>query len=103
MCGTPQHKNSMFDELASASVKVVSEFDRLSLSNVIYAFGLVKYAPKLEDGNAFFDVLSLEVVRNLNGFKPRGLSDMLLSYVKVEAWNPTLFKRTADMIVSSGD
>eukprot|EP00571_Detonula_confervacea_P009633 CAMPEP_0172319060 /NCGR_PEP_ID=MMETSP1058-20130122/36657_1 /TAXON_ID=83371 /ORGANISM="Detonula confervacea, Strain CCMP 353" /LENGTH=289 /DNA_ID=CAMNT_0013034009 /DNA_START=24 /DNA_END=890 /DNA_ORIENTATION=- len=50
-----ENKQSVFHQIARASIPILHEFDARSLSNFIYAFAIADYAPKFEDGSTFYD------------------------------------------------
>ena len=114
--GTPQQilqdiligKNSeikqfVFNRLAAASVPILYDFDARHLSNLIYAFGLVKAIIPVEDGTTYFDMLAGVAIPNLKHFNAQDLSNMLWAYANVGVKNTTLFKKTGDTIIEMHD
>ncbi|KAL9186289.1 hypothetical protein ACHAXT_005527 [Thalassiosira profunda] len=65
-----QYKQFIMKELALAAMPMREEFDAQGISNVIYAFGLARYALEFDDGRTTFDVLAEEALSNLEGGVP---------------------------------
>ena len=98
-----ENKHYIFSEFAMHAIPILYTFDARSLSNLIYSFGLAEYVPKVEDGRTILDVLALEAMSKLQYFNSQGLSNMLLSYAKLESSNSLLFKAAGDSIVGMND
>jgi hypothetical protein len=98
-----ENKHYIFSEIAMHAIPILYKFYARHLSNLIYSFGLAEYAPKVEDGRTILDVLALEAMSKLNHFNSQDLSNMLLSYAKMESSNSVLFKAVGDSIVGMND
>jgi len=98
-----ERKRFILDKVAKTSVRILSEFDARSLSNLIYSFSFAEYVPKVEDGRTIFDVLALAAMPKLQQFKPQELSNMLWSYAKMESSNSLLFAAVGDSIMGMND
>ncbi|KAL7544666.1 hypothetical protein ACHAWF_008035 [Thalassiosira exigua] len=94
-----QHKQFIFGELTTASMPILPEFDERCLSNLIYAFGLVKYVHVFEDGSTNFDHLAAEAVPRLGNFNAQDMSDLIWAYATAKMHHKHLFKAMADGIV----
>ena len=55
-----EKKQCILNNVAKASVLILSKFDARHLSNQIYSFGLAECAPKVEDGCTLLDALADE-------------------------------------------
>jgi hypothetical protein len=98
-----ENKHYIFSEIAVHAIPILAEIDARHLSNLIYLFGLAEYVPKVEDGRTILDVLALEAMSKLQYFNSQDLSNMLLSYAKLESSNSLLFKAAGDSIVGMND
>ena len=95
-------KESIFLEIASASVPILHEFNARDLSNLIYAYGLVEYIIT-EDEITMFDIFAQAAIPNLHTFNGQDLSNMLWSYANVGVSNSQLFEQARDAIVGRLD
>jgi len=91
-------KESIFTEIAKASVLILHEFNARDLSNLIYAYGLVEYIIT-EDEITMFDVFAQAAIPNLHKFNGQDTSNMLWSYANVGVSNSQLFEQAGDAIV----
>ncbi|KAL7547533.1 hypothetical protein ACHAWF_010817 [Thalassiosira exigua] len=93
-------KDRLFHSIAFASMPVLRRFDPRHLSNFIYAFGLVGFVPKFDDGKTLFDHVALQASPKLNEFNAHDLSNMLWAYanVNVGSSNSFLFASVGDVI-----
>eukprot|EP00580_Thalassiosira_gravida_P009072 CAMPEP_0201652452 /NCGR_PEP_ID=MMETSP0493-20130528/44483_1 /ASSEMBLY_ACC=CAM_ASM_000838 /TAXON_ID=420259 /ORGANISM="Thalassiosira gravida, Strain GMp14c1" /LENGTH=779 /DNA_ID=CAMNT_0048128967 /DNA_START=120 /DNA_END=2459 /DNA_ORIENTATION=- len=92
--------HTLFRSIATASIPIRQDFDARSLSNLIYAFGVVECVPMFEDdGSTFFEILAAEAVMKLEDFRPQELSNLLWAYTKDDApLSAGLFRLVADHI-----
>jgi len=98
-----EHKEFIFNCIETSSLPIIDDFDSQSLSNLIYAFGLVKYAPTFDDGRSLFDTLATAATHKLRSFNGQDFSNMLLAYASVGAKNPRLFEETGNLIVQQNE
>ena len=98
-----QKKEYIFGCMAEASRPILAEFRARELSNLIYAFGLVEYAHRFEDGRRLFDILAAQAIFNLKDSRPQEMSNILFAYANVGARNHKLFKEAGDRIVAHKD
>jgi hypothetical protein len=98
-----ENKHYIFSEIAVHATPILSKFDARHLSNLIYSFGVAEYVPKVEGGRTIMDILALEAMSKLQHFNSQDLSNMLLSYAKLESSNSLLFKAAGDKIVGMYD
>jgi len=93
-----ENKYYIFTVIAKTLVSILRGFDARSLSNLIYACGLIEYV-LIEDGITLFDVFAQAAIPNLSEFNGQGLSNMLWTYANVGESNSQLFKKIGDHIV----
>ena len=72
------------------------------LSNLVYAFALIKQNPILYDGTALFDRVSKHIIDNAGSFEPQGISNVLWAYATLEVAScPRLFETFAELMISN--
>jgi hypothetical protein len=98
-----ENKHYIFSEISVHATPILSKFDARSLSNLIYSYGHAEYVPTVEGGRTIMDILALEAMYKLQHFNSQDLSNMLLSYAKMESSNLVLFKAVGDSIVGMND
>jgi hypothetical protein len=98
-----ENKHYIFSEIAGHATPILSKFEARHLSNLIYSFGHAEYVPTVEGGRTIMDILALEAMSKLQHFNCQDLSNMLLSYAKLESSNSVLFKAAGDSIVGMND
>jgi hypothetical protein len=98
-----ENKHYIFSEISMHATPILSKFDARHLSNLIYSFGHAEYVPTVEGGRTIMDILALEAMSKLQHFNSQDLSNMLLSYAKLESSNSLLFKAAGDKIVGMND
>ena len=92
-------RDIIFQFIANTTITSLSKLGAQGLSNLAYAYGLIEYAPKLEDGSALFDHLAEKSMLLLGKFKPQAFSNTVWSFEKAGVSHPLLFERVADHIV----
>jgi len=99
-----ENKEFIFRKIAGASLHVLKESNAQSLSNFVYAYGLAEYDIEFEgDGEEreyFFDMLAGKVIFHLETCDARQLSNILWAYANVNASNPGIFNKAADMVIA---
>lgn len=113
-----QNKRYIFDQIASASIPLLSKFDARHLSNFIYAFSTAECVPRIGadgygrdsgrggDGSSggnehlFFDVLAFEALPKLKDFNSHDLANVLWAFGSAGARNARLFEGAAERIVA---
>ena len=94
-------KQYIFSHIAAAAMPVLHKFDARSLSNFIYAYGLVRYVLEFDDGTTFFDTLAAVAIPNLSHFNSHDVSNMLWAYANTKTSNPHLFKEVGDVTIAN--
>jgi hypothetical protein len=98
-----EKKQCILNNVAKASILILSKFDARHLSNLIYSFGLAECTPKVEDRHTILDAFADEAMSKLQHFNSQDLSNMLWSYAKLGSSNLVLFKSAGDLIVGKND
>ncbi|KAL7455121.1 hypothetical protein ACHAWC_006694, partial [Mediolabrus comicus] len=64
----------LFQILAKKSMDIVHEFDARHISNLAYAYALIEYVPKFDDGSDLFDHIAMHSAEMKEEFKPQEVS-----------------------------
>ncbi|KAL7452536.1 hypothetical protein ACHAWC_004264 [Mediolabrus comicus] len=89
----------LFQFSAEKSIDILHEFDARCLSNLAYAYALIEYVPKFDDGSDLFDHIAMHSAEMKEEFKPQEVSNMVWAYATVGVSHPELFEKIADHIV----
>ena len=92
-------KESVFQDIATVSMPILSKLDGEDATRLAYAYELIEYMPTFDDGRTFFDHLAENSIPLLIRFNPLQLTCILWSYKKAGALNYPLFEAVADHIV----
>eukprot|EP00986_Skeletonema_menzelii_P018532 scaffold26655_cov153-Skeletonema_menzelii.AAC.2 len=93
-------KIELFQSFAHASMDKLDEFDARHLSNLAYAYALIRYVPKFDDGSDLFDRIAIKAVAKTSDFSPQHFSNIIWSYATVNKPNAILFEEIGDKIVA---
>ncbi|KAL7553839.1 hypothetical protein ACHAWF_017162 [Thalassiosira exigua] len=93
-------RHDLFQLFASASAHHLSRFDARCISNLTYAYALIKHSPVLEDGSELFDLLARRSVQLLGGSNPQDFSNLVWAFATVKVSNPELFAKVAEVVVA---
>ncbi len=91
-------KKELFLSFASASRSKLDQFDARNLSNVAYAYALLKYVPEFDDGSDLFDHLASQAVRRGTEFIAQNISNIVWAYATVDKPHPQLFEAMGDQV-----
>eukprot|EP00984_Skeletonema_dohrnii_P035238 scaffold34745_cov150-Skeletonema_dohrnii-CCMP3373.AAC.3 len=94
-------KKDLFLSFAIASRDKLHHFDARGLSNIAYAYALIKYVPEFDDESDLFHQIATQAAHRSAGFKPRELSNIAWAYAKAGVCNSSLFEKVANHIVES--
>jgi hypothetical protein len=90
----------VFLPLANASVRNLSQSDAYGLSNLAYAYALIKYVPKFDDGSDLFDHIAMQSIKMRAEFAPQGISNTVWAFATVAKRHDALFKAVGDQVVA---
>eukprot|EP00986_Skeletonema_menzelii_P000871 scaffold248_cov112-Skeletonema_menzelii.AAC.2 len=90
----------VFKFFADASMGKLNQFDARGLSNLAYAYALIRYVPKFDDGSDLFDRIATEAVDVKGYFIAQGISNMVWAYATVNKPHGVFFEAMGDQIVS---
>ena len=90
--------NELFQSFATASIQKIDEFDARHLSNLAYAYALIRYVPDFDDGSNLFDHIAMQAAAKLNEFKPQELSNIIWAYTTVNKSHAVLFEAIGDEV-----
>jgi hypothetical protein len=93
-------KRSLFLSFAIASRDKLNNSDARGLSNIAYAYALIKYVPKFDDESDLFDHVAIQAARRRVEFTPQGISNMMWAYATVGKPHALLFEAIGDQIVA---
>eukprot|EP00984_Skeletonema_dohrnii_P011446 scaffold4576_cov88-Skeletonema_dohrnii-CCMP3373.AAC.2 len=93
-------KRSLFLSFACASRDKLHHFDARCLSNIAYAYALIKYVPEFGDESDLFDHIATQAALRSAEFIAQGISNMMWAYAKVDKPNALLFEAMGDQIVA---
>ncbi|KAL7450635.1 hypothetical protein ACHAWC_002520, partial [Mediolabrus comicus] len=94
--------DDLFLSLSNASVREMNQFNAQSLSNLAYAYALVEYVPKFDDGSDLFDHIAMQSIKMKAEFNPQDVSNMVWAYATVKKRHDALFKAMGDQVVAHG-
>eukprot|EP00984_Skeletonema_dohrnii_P018054 scaffold8343_cov94-Skeletonema_dohrnii-CCMP3373.AAC.2 len=93
-------KRSLFLSFACASRDKLDNSDAWCLSNIAYAYALIKYVPEFDDGSDLFQRIATQAARRRVEFTPQGISNMMWAYATVDKPHALLFEAMGDQIVA---
>jgi hypothetical protein len=89
----------LFQMFAEKSMDILHEFDARHISNVAYAYALIEYVPKFDDGSDLFDHIAMQSIKMRSGFNEQDVSNMVWAFATVKKRHDALFKAMGDHIV----
>jgi hypothetical protein len=89
-------QEKLFQMLASYLALLLPGFNARSLSNLAYAYALIKFVPVMHDGTTLLDRISRHATEILESFEPQGMCNIVWAYVTLGAMHSHLFKESAD-------
>jgi hypothetical protein len=90
----------LFQSFAEKSMDILHEFDARHISNLAYAYALVEYVPKFDDGSDLFDHIAMQSIKMREEFIPQGISNMVWAFATVDKRHDALFKAMGDQVVA---
>ena len=95
----------LFLTMADMSVLIISSqsqhMEARMMSNLVYAFALIKRNPILHDGTTLLYTLSKFIIDNAGSFDPQGVSNVLWAYASLGETCPRLFETFAELLTSN--
>jgi hypothetical protein len=89
----------LFQFIAEQSLDQLHQFDARQISNLAYAYALIEYVPRFDDGSDLFDHIAMQSIKMRAEFAPQGISNMVWAYATVDKRHGALFKAMGDHIV----
>ncbi len=91
-------QEKLFQTLASYLALLLPRFNAQSLSNLAYAYALIKFVPVpvMHDGTTLLDQISRHATEILESFESQGMCNIVWAYVTLGAMHSHLFKELAD-------
>eukprot|EP00984_Skeletonema_dohrnii_P022077 scaffold11198_cov103-Skeletonema_dohrnii-CCMP3373.AAC.13 len=93
-------KRSLFLSFAIASRDKLDHFDARCLSNIAYAYALIKYVPEFDYGCGLFDHIATQAALRCAEFNAQGISNMMWAYATVGKQHALLFEVMGDQVVA---
>eukprot|EP00985_Skeletonema_marinoi_P003661 scaffold1598_cov139-Skeletonema_marinoi.AAC.5 len=93
-------KRSLFLSFAIASRDKLNNSDARGLSNIAYAYALIKYVPGFDDESDLFDHVAIQAARRKVEFNAQDISNMMWAYATVDKPHALLFQAMADQIAA---
>jgi hypothetical protein len=90
----------LFLSLANESLRKLDQFDARHISNLAYAYALIRFVPVLADGSDLFDHIAMQAIKMRAEFAPQNLSNMVWAYATVKKRHDALFKAMGDEVVA---
>eukprot|EP00985_Skeletonema_marinoi_P017415 scaffold9535_cov160-Skeletonema_marinoi.AAC.9 len=90
----------LFRSFAIASRDKLYNFDARSLSNIAYAYALIKYVPEFDDESDLFDHVATQASQRSAEFNAQDVSNMMWAYATVGKPNALLFEAMGDQVVA---
>jgi len=93
----------LFQSMADMSVSIISSqhMEARLMSNLVYAFALIKRNQTLHDGTTLLCRLSKYIIENAGSFEPQGVSNVLWAYATLGETCPQLFETFAELLTSN--
>ena len=92
-------REDLFLSLANASVRKMYQFDARHISNLVYAYALIRFVPVLADGSDLFDHIAMLSIKMRSEFNAQEISNMVWAFATVKKRHDALFKAIGDHIV----
>ncbi|KAK1733169.1 RAP domain-containing protein [Skeletonema marinoi] len=90
----------LFRSFAIASRDKLHHFDARCLSNITYAYALIKYVPEFDDESDLFDHVATQASQRSAEFNAQDISNMMWAYATVGKPNALLFEAMGDQVVA---
>ncbi len=90
----------LFQIFAEKSMDILHQFDARHISNLAYAYALIEYVPKFDDGSDLFDHISMQSIKLRSGFNGQDVSNMVWAFATVKKRHDALFKAMGDEVVA---
>ncbi|KAL7449943.1 hypothetical protein ACHAWC_001952 [Mediolabrus comicus] len=90
----------LFQFIANKSSDILHQSDARCLSNIAYAYALIGYVPKFEDGSDLFDHIAMHSIEMRADFNAQDVSNMAWAYATVDKRHDALFKAMGDGVVA---
>jgi len=93
----------LFQSMADKSVSIILSqiMEARLMSNLVYAFALIKRNQILHDGTTLLCRLSKYIIENAGSFEPQCVSNVLWAYATLGETCPLLFETFAELLTSN--
>jgi hypothetical protein len=92
--------DDIFQCLAKAANHILPQFDQRCIANLVYAYALLGYNPRFNDGSTLFENAAPVAIRKLHGFNSQNLAITVWSFATLEVPHADLFGCIGDHIAS---
>ena len=93
----------LFLSLANESLRKLDQFDARRISNLAYAYALIRFVPVLADGSDLFDHIAMQSIEMRAEFNAQDVSNMVWAFATVKKRHDELFKAMGDQVVGHHD
>eukprot|EP00985_Skeletonema_marinoi_P013377 scaffold6613_cov158-Skeletonema_marinoi.AAC.4 len=94
-------KKELFRSFAFASRDKLNHFDVRHLSNIAYAYALIKYVPEFDDeSDLLFHHIATQAALHSTEFNAQDISNMMWAYATVDKPHAFLFEAMGDQVVA---
>ncbi len=90
----------VFRFFAVKTIDKIKHLDTKDLSDLAYAYAMIKYAPEFDDGSNLFDHIATEAVAKADFAAPIELAHIVWACVKVNKSDSALFWTIGDQVVA---
>eukprot|EP00956_Cyclotella_meneghiniana_P040618 scaffold200815_cov53-Cyclotella_meneghiniana.AAC.1 len=92
---------SIFQPLTKRANDILMEFEPRYLSNLAYAYALLEYDPKLDNGSTLLENIAEASIDVIDQFNAQGISNSVWACAKLEVSHSAFFRAVGDAVVRS--
>lgn len=89
----------IFHALAKVADKYMPLLDSRCISNLAYAYGLLKYNPRIDGNRTLMDTIAEKSYGGINQFNAQDISNMMWAHATLQISNTLLFQCVGDAVV----
>jgi hypothetical protein len=90
----------LFQFFAEKAMDILHESEARQISNLAYAYALIEYVPKFDDGSDLLDHIAMQSIKMRVEFAPQGISNMVWAFATVDKRHDALFKAMGNQVVA---
>eukprot|EP00956_Cyclotella_meneghiniana_P024918 scaffold50928_cov56-Cyclotella_meneghiniana.AAC.1 len=95
------YRDSIFHPLAESANYILADYEPRYLSNLAYAFALLGYNPKFDDGSTLLTNIADSSIACIEEFNEQDISNTVWAYAKLEVTHSPLFQAIGDVVVKN--